>query len=295
MSRWFRHYAGMMRDEKLVRVAIKSKQTIERVVWVWGAILESAAEIDDHGRYDLDAAEIAYFLRADEDDVGAVLTALADAGRVADGFVVKWGDRQFSSDRSNARVAAHRERKRAERGRGNAQEDEGNGDVTLHDRHGNAPETETELDTEGSGAKAPSPRAKRATTPACQMTEDWVPGPLPADVADLTALWPEGRLEREIANVRDYWITRKTKRPGWDLTLHNRIRDVHDRVMREASYGYDRSGSGPRSAGRPKDGAIAYLDRKLGLDQPPSAPDRHDACQGSGGGGRAIARTGSMW
>jgi hypothetical protein len=36
MSRWFRHYAGMMRDDKLVRVAIRSGQTIERVVWVYG-------------------------------------------------------------------------------------------------------------------------------------------------------------------------------------------------------------------------------------------------------------------
>jgi hypothetical protein len=66
MSRWFRHYAGMMRDDKLVRVAIRSKQTIERVVWVYGAILESAAELDDEGRYDLAADEAAYFLRADE-------------------------------------------------------------------------------------------------------------------------------------------------------------------------------------------------------------------------------------
>ena len=30
MSRWFRHYAGLCRDEKLVSVAIKSKQPIER-------------------------------------------------------------------------------------------------------------------------------------------------------------------------------------------------------------------------------------------------------------------------
>ena len=43
MSRWFRHYAGMMRDDKLVRAAIKSKQSIERVLWIWGAVLESAA------------------------------------------------------------------------------------------------------------------------------------------------------------------------------------------------------------------------------------------------------------
>ena len=31
MSRWFRHYAGMMRDDKPVRIAIKTKQPIERI------------------------------------------------------------------------------------------------------------------------------------------------------------------------------------------------------------------------------------------------------------------------
>ena len=94
MSRWFRHYAGMMRDEKLVSVAIKSKQPVERVLWVWGAILESAAEIDENGKYDLDPAEVAYFLRADHADIDAVLAALTDAGRLADGIVVRWGNRQ---------------------------------------------------------------------------------------------------------------------------------------------------------------------------------------------------------
>lgn len=159
MSRWFRHYAGMMRDDKLVRVAIRSKQTIERVVWIWGAILESAAEIDEDGRYDLDAPEIAYFLRADQSDVDVILSALSDAGRVADSRVVKWGGRQFQSDRSNVRVAAHRERKRSERGGGNGKKAACNADVTLQARDRNAPETELETETEVSVAKATSSRA----------------------------------------------------------------------------------------------------------------------------------------
>lgn len=154
MSRWFRHYAGMMRDDKLVRVAIRSKQSIERVLWIWGAILESAAEIDDNGRYDFDAAEAAYFLRADEADVCAVVDALTDAGRLADGAVVKWSNRQFSSDRSKDRVAAHRERKRAEIRGVDVTETRHNVDVTLQQRHRNSPETETELETDNSTAIA---------------------------------------------------------------------------------------------------------------------------------------------
>lgn len=156
MSRWFRHYAGMMRDDKLVRVAIKSKQSVERVVWIYGAVLESAAEIDEDGRYDLDSAEVAYFLRADESDVDAVLVALGDAGRLAEGRVVKWSNRQFSSDRSKDRVAAHRERKRREGSDSDGQGEAGNGVVTLPIRRCNAPETELETEEEEANASSAS-------------------------------------------------------------------------------------------------------------------------------------------
>src|ERR1035437_4506737 len=103
MTRWYRHYAGLSRDEKLVRVAIKSKQTIERVVWVWGAILESAAEVNDNGRYDFDIGEASYFLRSDENDVGGIVDALENLGRIHEGYVIHWSDRQFQSDTSAER------------------------------------------------------------------------------------------------------------------------------------------------------------------------------------------------
>lgn len=102
MSRWFRHYAGMMRDEKLVRVALRAKQPIERVLWVWGAILESAAEINDGGRYELDHAECAYFLRVDEGDISVIEDALSGLGRIADSSVANWGERQFQTEKSGA-------------------------------------------------------------------------------------------------------------------------------------------------------------------------------------------------
>lgn len=128
MSRWFRHYAGMMRDEKLVRVAVKSKQPVERVVWVWGAILESAAEINDGGRYELDSGEVAYFLRADEVDICAVERGLSDAGHVAENAVVKWRDRQHESDTSAERQRRYRDRQRREN---NVDNEERDGHVTL--------------------------------------------------------------------------------------------------------------------------------------------------------------------
>lgn len=165
MSRWFRHYAGMMRDEKLVRVAIKSKQSIERVLWVWGAVLESAAEIDDNGKYDLDPAEVAYFLRADEDDVVGILSGLAQQGHISEGAVVRWGDRQFTSDKSAERQRRYRERQKTGADRVQEHGNEvgggtGNAPVATPSRHGDvtvtAQETETETETEELEAKASS-------------------------------------------------------------------------------------------------------------------------------------------
>lgn len=153
MSRWFRHYAGMVRDDKMVRAALKAKQSIERTLWVWGAVLESAAEIDSEGRYEVDAAEIAHFLRCKPAHIEAILEALKELGRIDGERVSTWSKRQFKSDRSNDRVTEYRAKKRAER----------NGDVTLQERHRNAPETETETDvplSKDNGAKPVDPDAQ---------------------------------------------------------------------------------------------------------------------------------------
>lgn len=235
MSRWFRHYAGMMRDDKLVRVAIRSKQTIERVCWIWGAILESAAEIDDNGRYDLDAPEIAYFLRADQSDVDAILGALSDAGRVADSCVVKWSNRQFQSDRSAPRVAAHRERKRAQRDDGNSVKGECNGGVTLQERHSDAPETETELETEEKPIAVAI--VKKIDPRGTRLPAEWQPAPFGPKTASMVAAWPVGMLERELSKFRDYYL----KTPGargrsldWDASLRNWLTNADER--RQSSH-----------------------------------------------------------
>ncbi|MBD3844253.1 hypothetical protein IED13_00985 [Bosea sp. SSUT16] len=168
MSRWFRHYAGMMRDDKLVRAALKSRQTVERVVWVWGAILESAAEIDDAGRYEIDAAEIAYFLRADEADILSILESLEGLGRIHAGSVAKWGDRQFQSDRSAERQKRYRD-KRASRSDEDANPSR-DGGVTVASRHSDAPEAETDTDTEEETKDAAS-AASSAGAPVLDLQE----------------------------------------------------------------------------------------------------------------------------
>lgn len=144
MSRWFRHYAGMMRDEKLVRVAVRSKQPVHLVVWVWGAILESAAEINDGGRYEFDALEAAYFLRTADDDIEAILVGLSAAEHVADGRVVKWSERQHVSDNSAERQRRYRERRADTKVHENR-----DSDVTRPSRDVSVtpPEAETETDS----------------------------------------------------------------------------------------------------------------------------------------------------
>jgi hypothetical protein len=159
MSRWFRHYAGMMRDEKLVRAAMRANQPVERVVWIWGAILESAAEINDGGRFDLDPSEVAYFLRSSPDDIVAILDALAALERLVDGCVAKWGERQFQSDNSAARQSRYRERRKD---RGDACPSVSDGEVTAKDRDSDGavtpPETETETETENKDICRKTPR-----------------------------------------------------------------------------------------------------------------------------------------
>jgi hypothetical protein len=134
MSRWFRHYAGMMRDEKLVRVAVKAGQSVERVIWIWGALLESASEVNDGGRYDFDADEAAYFLRCDATDIRAVTAVLEAMGHLHEGSVVKWGDRQFDSDSSRERQKRYRDRQRTQNdGHVDGQVTPRDGGVTLQE------------------------------------------------------------------------------------------------------------------------------------------------------------------
>lgn len=115
MVRWFRHYPGLARDGKLVAVALRCGQPIERVVWTWNAILEDAAERNDGGRFELDTLEASHFLGCQAADLEAVLAELEKSGRTASGVVPAWSARQFASDISTARVRAHRERSKGTR------------------------------------------------------------------------------------------------------------------------------------------------------------------------------------
>jgi hypothetical protein len=223
MSRWFRHYAGMMRDEKLVSVAVRSKQSVERVVWVWGAILESAAEINDGGRYDFDAGEAAYFLRCDEDELAGIVGGLQSLGRIDNGVIAKWSDRQFDSDGSKERQRRYRER---QKGLGVVQERVGDagsreGDVTQTSRDGDVTlqETDTDTDTDSSDANASSsPESAKAAPVLSPVVID-----LPCvsgenyqvretDVSEWEPAFPAVDIRQQLAVMRSWLNANQTRR-----------------------------------------------------------------------------------
>lgn len=266
MSRWFRHYAGMVRDDKLVRAAVKCGQPIERVVWVYGAILESAAEINDDGRYDFDAGEAAYFLRADEADISAIEASLESCGRLAEGRVVRWGDRQFKSDDSSERVRRYRNK---QKGNGNGEdkqgsnkpERDGNADVTATKRRGNAPDTDTDTDT--SSLRSDEARTSESTPsrkPSSRGTR--IPDDYEPDLSEATARGASlQQAAEEAEKFRDWAIAapgQKGVKLDWPATWRNWCRRADWKQTR-----------GPPA----KDGFAQVLNELNGTSH---EPDHHD-------------------
>jgi hypothetical protein len=185
---WFRHYVGTVRDKKFVSIAIKLNQPVERVAWVWMAVLESCSERNDGGHFEADAGEIARFLVCKPEDIASILAAFEEPretpagpkpGMIEAGIVSNWATRQYLSSESVERVRRHRERKRQEKAAGLPRPYiksalPGNGNVALHPRYSNGhdvtPETDTDTEAESeilangaappkNGALAPMPRA----------------------------------------------------------------------------------------------------------------------------------------
>jgi hypothetical protein len=239
VSRWFRHYAGMMRDEKLVAVAVRAKQPVERVLWVWGAILESAAEINDGGKYELDAEEVAYFLRTDVVDITSILAGLETSGRLTSGIVVAWSDRQFESDRGAARQAAYRERKRV--GRVDGYSEKTVSDVTPPSRY--AEVTPQETDTETYTEKINTPRKARVQS-------------------------------REVDGFEDFWAVypRKTGKGAARKAFRNATLTADPNILFHAAERYAASKLDPKFTPHP----ATWLNQERWLDeelQPKPAPE----------------------
>lgn len=138
MTRWYRAYAGTVKDDKLAEAAIVAGCSRSVAIAVWHALLESAAETDDGGRFETTARRVAAILGEPASVVDAAFAAMTEIGMIEGSAIAAWKRRQFESDSSTERSRRHREAKR------NAAPDRPNGDATLQGRSATPPDTETE-------------------------------------------------------------------------------------------------------------------------------------------------------
>lgn len=113
---WFRHYCGLTSDPKFGGIARRSGETRERTIFVWCCVLESASDIDDSGRFDVDPDGIADLLHCETESITRILEQLDLSGLTDSGVVTKWLSRQYVSDSSTERVRKYRENKKKQNG-----------------------------------------------------------------------------------------------------------------------------------------------------------------------------------
>lgn len=156
MTRWYRAYAGTVKDDKLAEVAVVVGCSRSVAIAVWHSILESAAETADGGRFDTTPRRVAAALGEPCATIDGVFAAMVEIGMLSDGAVEAWKRRQFESDNSTERSRKHRETKR-------------NGDATLQGRSATPPEAET--DTEDREEDTASAASSSASAPEIDLIE----------------------------------------------------------------------------------------------------------------------------
>jgi len=135
MSRWYRAYAGTIKDDKLAEAAVVAGCSRSVVIATWHAILESAAETAGGGRFDTTPRRVAAALGEPASVIEAVFSAMQEIGLVSGSEIPAWKRRQYESDNSTERSRRHREAAR-------------NGNATLQQRCATPPYTDTDTDTE---------------------------------------------------------------------------------------------------------------------------------------------------
>lgn len=156
MTRWYRAYAGTVKDDKLAEVSVIAECSRSVAIAAWHAILESAAETEDSGRFETTPRRVAAALCEPASVIEAVFAAMAEIGMIGEGAVTAWKARQFESDNSTQRSRKHRETKR-------------NADATLQGRCATPPEAET--DTENREEDTASAASSSAGAPEIDLIE----------------------------------------------------------------------------------------------------------------------------
>lgn len=187
MSRWYRAYAGTVRDDKLAECAVIAGASRAVVIATWHAILESAADTGDGGRFETSPRRVAAILAEPVTVIDAVFRAMDEIGLIGNDLVTAWRKRQYESDNSTERSRKHREMKR-------------NGDATAMQRCATPPDTEADTEADISSSLRSDDRRERPVSPPKaskpSTTQAPPPTPLPPDL------------------IRDWQAVRKAKRAG---------------------------------------------------------------------------------
>lgn len=223
MSRWYRAYAGTIKDDKLAEAAVVAGCSRSVVIATWHAILESAAETAGGGRFDTTSRRVAAALGEPASVIEAVFSAMQEIGLVSGSEIPAWKRRQYESDNSTERSRRHREAAR-------------NANATLHERCATPPYTETDTDTERKKedtslrsverASAPTPPKASPKARGSRIAPDWSPSPDDRQSARSEGM-PESEIDRTAAKFRDFW-TGKAGASGvkldWAATWRNWVR-----------------------------------------------------------------------
>lgn len=144
MSRWYRAYEGTVTDAKLGEVALVAECSRSVAIAAWHCLLESAATLNDGGRFDATPRRVAVILNEPPSLIEKVMAEMEALGMIDSGCITAWKRRQYESDSSTERSRKHRNAKR-------------NADATLQQRSATPPDTETDTDiplANANGAKS---------------------------------------------------------------------------------------------------------------------------------------------
>lgn len=223
MSRWYRAYEGTVTDAKLGEIAMVAECSRSVAIAAWHAIMESAASVNDGGRFDTTARRVAVVLCEPIAVIERVFAEMSSLGMIDGQIIGAWKRRQYESDSSTERSRKHRNAKR-------------NGDATLQGRDATPPETETELETE----LPPRPPRKRRGEGKHLIPDDWVLPP----VAELTPSakacaeqWTQASYEAVGEGFRLYWRTERKMKTDWRETWCNWVLREHSKVIRDQKFG----------------------------------------------------------
>lgn len=120
-------------------------------------------------------------------------------------------------------TAAERQRRcRANKKAGNMSQRDVTRDPPIEYNH-----TPSDYPSETKASLAPRGKTRKAT----RLPENWEPEPLDIDTAAIVLRWMPGRLERERARFRDYWMGkagRSAAKMDWQATWRNWLRNADD-------------------------------------------------------------------